>query len=181
VSGDEAYLTAEQAREFITTTLADEELDGLLLAATREIEAPSAWGPYGSLTETHRARPNDVLMRLNSRAASITSITEDVDGIALELDEDDYELTDTGEAVRRLTTGTNPQRTWRGRVHVEYEPPEDMAERQALLVKLVEQDLNYAPGMSSTQIAAWSESQANSEAWNYRTERAALLQPRVTW
>ena len=163
-------LTVAQFREFVTTTLSDAALAILLAAAEDEIE--NAAGPTGVLKERMNVNRGELLM-LSREADSITSVVEDARNAALTLAADDYELSDSGQMLYRLATGTNPRRYWATRVDVTYTPADDTARRQRVQRDLVMLDLMGVGGVTSERIGDWTETFATGT--NAAETRAAIL------
>jgi hypothetical protein len=163
-------LTTDQFRAFQTTTLADAELALLLAAAWDEIE--DAAGPQGTVTERLGPFRGDRLM-LSREADSITSVVEDARSSALTLAADDYELSDSGKMLYRLTVGTHPRWAWWGRIHVTYTVADDTAQRQRVQRDLVMLDLIGAGGVTSERIGDWTQTFATSS--NPAEMRASIL------
>ena len=112
---------------------------------------------------------------LTQPASTIVSIVEDARASALTLAPDDYELSDTGQALYRLNTGTNPRYHWRGLVKVTYQREEDISNQIRVAVALVQLELNHAPGLSAQQIGTWSEQYQSNSVMNYQIERDVIL------
>lgn len=148
-------LTVDEARLFVTTTLGDTALR-LLLDASEEaiadqVGALAADDDMAPVVERHVVHGDLIL--LFQRAASITSVVEGTTTLAA----DDYSLASTGNALRRLDTGTNPASYWRSEAVVTYVPRGNIASRQNAQVQLVNLFLSYKPGVSSQTIGPWSE------------------------
>lgn len=165
----ETGFTVTRLREFVTSPLSDAVLQTYLDAAMDAID--DALGPL-TCTERLRASHGDMLM-LGRKAESITSVVEDAGWSVLTLAADDYELSDSGQVLYRLATGTNPRRTWYGRCVVTYVREDDAAERIRVAVALVGLDLNHAPGLASQSIGTWSETYRNDQ--DHAAQRDALL------
>lgn len=164
------------------TTLGDEALQSLLDAAVEAIEAR-----FGSTNDeaVEQRRPAGDLIRLQLRAQSIISVSEQYSGALwgtggsfggtiVDLETDDYERRPGGSILVRLPDGTHPARRWRGRVTVHYWPTDDGAERDRVAVSLVKLDLNLQPGLIESQIGTWSEKYAKLAA-SYNSEREDIL------
>jgi hypothetical protein len=165
----ETGFTVTRLREFVTSGLSDAVLQTYLDAAMDAID--DALGPLTCKERLHASR-GDMLM-LGREAESITSVVEDARNTALTLAADDYELSDSGQLLYRLRTGTNPRWGWHGRVDVTYVRSDDMAERIRVAVALVQLDLGHAPGLASQTIGTWSETYRNDQ--DYAVQRDALL------
>lgn len=161
-------LTIEELAEHVETGLDPDALALLLAAAYEAIDNHA--GASGPVQELLTAGRGDLLM-LSRRAASITTIIEN----DIELDDTDWELRASGQMVRRLATGDNPARRWRGRIDVTYTALDDENERDRVAIALVKLDLSYQPGVTQETIGAWSQQFAANSVWNYELERAAIL------
>lgn len=166
----ETEFTVARLRGFVTTGLSDADLQLLLNAAIAEVDR--ALGPP-AVREHLRARGD--LLLLSQAADSVTSVIEDERGGAIELEVDDYELSDTGQVLYRLRTGTNPADWWRGRVDVRYVRRDYSATRIRVIIALVELDLAHKPGLAAQTIGTWSEQYTSNSAFNYELERASLI------
>jgi hypothetical protein len=96
------------------------------------------------------------------------SVVEDAYRAPVTLVADDYELSWTGQTLRRLNDGTTPRWYWYGRVKVTYTPVDDLAQRQRAQLALMRLDITTNPGLASQTIGTWSES--------YRTDIPASQQ-----
>lgn len=166
----ETAFTVARLRGFVTTGLSDADLQLLLNAAIADVDR--ALGPP-AVREHLRARGD--LLLLSQAAESITSVIEDERGGAIALAVDDYELSDTGQVLYRLRTGTNQADWWRGRVDVRYVRRDYSATRIRVIIALVELDLTHKPGLASQTIGTWSESYATSDASSYEVARASII------
>ena len=165
------YLSVDQFRAYVNSPLTDDALLMLLDAACAAID--DAIGPTGDIREFFRVQ-GDLLM-LSRRAESITTVIEDARRSAVTLDDDDYELSTSGQTLYRLSDGTNPRWYWSGRVDVTYRPFDDTANRVRVAVELVKLDLAHQPGLASQTIGTWSETYATGSQATYAEQRAAIL------
>lgn len=148
----DAYLSVDQFRAFNPApSSTNEDLQILLDGAAQAIV--QAVGPVGAITE--RLRPHGDLLILSRPPQWISAVIEDVDRTAVTLDPSDYAL--EGQTLRRLGSGPNPRRDWRGRVAVTHTPLDDTAERQRVQRELVELELNSSPGLLSQRLDSWQE------------------------
>jgi hypothetical protein len=167
----ETTFTVTALREFVTSTLSDAALGKYLDAALEAIDEE-----LGPLNVTERLGPvRGDMLALSQEAESITSVVEDWRSSALTLAADDYELSDSGEVLYRLRTGTNPRWHWHGHVKVTYVRTDDPAGQIRVAVALVQLDLTHAPGLSSQQIGTWTEQYSSNSVMNYEIERASIL------
>jgi hypothetical protein len=154
------------------TTTENAALQRLLDAAEASIDARI--GPLGTVTETHRA--SGPLLPLTRRAQAVLSVIEQ--GVTLA--PNDYALRPSGAIVERLTTGTHPERRWRGSVSITIATPDDTAERIRVQIGLVKLDLGFTPGTGSERIGDWSETSSQQQGITYaqlREEYLASLAP----
>lgn len=125
----------------------------------------------GTINELIRAHGDLLLL---SRPTS--QIIQIIEGHTT-LDPSDYELKANGQLLRRLhaSTSVHPSHRWHWMVDVTY-VFDDLANRERVQMALVQLDLNHAPGSTQETIGSWSEQNGSqSGAWNYQTERQAIL------
>lgn len=149
----------------------DDALRRLLEAAEAAITQVA--GPVDQVTEFSVGR--GAYLILNRPATSFTSITEDFDGTPVALSATDYRLSPSGLVLSRLSGGTNPRTNWYGLVRVVYTPQSDVAQREAVQVLLVQQFINYHPGVLSQTIGSWTEQFASSNNISWAGERESIL------
>lgn len=166
-------LDPDEFRSLHANGLEDDALMLLLDAAEQAIDA--RYGPLGSSASDLLDGGQSYLF-LRRRASDIMSIVE-TDGLTdTTLATDDYRLRSDGVSVLRLATGTNRRAWWGAPVAVTYVPFDDEADRKRVQAALVEADLGYNPGTTMEQVGSWLEQrQQSSPAWNYATERDAIL------
>ena len=166
-------LSVEDAREHVETALGDDALQRLLDDAEQAIT--DQVGALGSVTAY--VEGGGTYLFLPRRAASITGITEAYDSSTpLALAADDYRLGLDGVTVRRIDTGTNPRLSWYGGpVRVVLVAADDEAVRERVQIDLVRLALNYSPLRTGETIGDYSYQNASNSAWNYQTEREAIL------
>lgn len=170
-------LTVTELRGHVDTTLEDTPLQLLLDAAYQTIGQRVE--PSGTVSELLSGR-GDLLM-LSRVATGIVSIAEYWPGLIyggtdrIVLDTSDYEVRMSGQTLRRLWTGNNPSRYWRGRVDVTYLSGADDALRDSVAVQLVKLDVNTHPGLSEQSLGAWSEKYDARAAGTYQAQRDAIL------
>lgn len=157
--------------DFPTGADNDDVLDRLLAAAEAAIVEVA--GIVGAVTEFSGGGGYNLV--LSRPAASFTSVTEDFDGTPLVVATDDYRLSPSGYILSRLWTGTNPRYTWYGNVRVIYTPVSDTALREVVQLQLVQQFLNYNPGLTSEQVGDWSQTFADNSVMNWAIERDTIL------
>lgn len=161
------YLTVDELRDFVSSTLSDASLQLLLDAAYDEIEdaAPSA-----EVAELIGPVRGDLIM-LGRAAASVEHVYEN----DVEIAADDYELRPSGTTLRRLSTGTNPAYAWRGRVDVRYLPDVDTTVRKRVQLELVKLDLASNPTLASQTIGTWKEDYVTKPYADQRGDILAVL------
>lgn len=159
-------------RDHVTTGLADDALQLLLDAAYDAIDDYLGIddGAYGDTVTELLSPPNGDLLGLSRRALSVEAVIEGTVTLA----SDDYRLMPSGNILRRLMTGTNPQPRWLRRIEVRYTPVIDGSERDRVAIALVNLDLNYMPGMTMEVIGSWTEQKSQAPD-TYKKERAAIL------
>jgi hypothetical protein len=165
------YLSVDQFRLLAPSTLTDEALLILLDAAAEEIAR--CVGAMGETTEW--LTPAGNLLMLGRPALSITSITENWNWQpTITLDPDDYEVSASGQTIRRLSTGTNPAWRWY-QPSVTYLPQDDLATRQRVQAELVKLSIAFSPGLASQRIGDWTETYTAAGMPSYPEQREALL------
>lgn len=168
----ETTFTVTQLRDFPgipdLSGISDAALGTFLAAAFEAID-----DLLGPLTVTERLSAHGDLLLLSQEAESIVTVVEDARDTALTLAADDYELSDTGQGLYRLRTGTNPRWCWHGLVKVSYVRGNDVNERIRAAVELVKLDLTFSPMLAGQTIGTWSETYSTSVP--YQQQRDAIL------
>lgn len=162
-------LTIARLREFVSSSVSDSSLQLMLDAAYQDID--DYIGPPGDISELFTVAGD--LIYLSRRAASITSITENMTWAALTLSADDYELRRSGRLLVRLHTGTNPRYRWQGRTDVTYSPFDETATRARVAIELVKLGIAFNPALASQTIGTWSETYSTMVP--YANQRADIL------
>lgn len=162
-------LTVEELREHVGDGPSDDVLERFLEAAIQALD--ERFGPELAYDEetSDRAVPYRSLVYLSRRAQSISSVTED--GTVLDVSE--YEMRSAGKSVQRLDADGEPT-DWSFPVDVTFTPYMDDAERDRVCIKLVELDLDYAPGMTGSTVGPWSEQHPQGDE-DYRRIRESIL------
>ncbi len=169
-------LTVAEFRQLASSSLEDEALQLLLDAAEQAIT--SRYGELGTpVVETLDGGQSYLFLR--RRAASIVSLVETNGMTDTTLAIDDWRIRGDGVSILRLPLGTNKQDRWGAPVTVTYVPLDDEADRKRVQMELVKLDQDYAPGVTSETIGAWSEQRVQSSVWNYQAERAAIIESLV--
>ena len=155
------YLSIDQFRALAPSTLDDPSLRILLDAAAQDIDG--AAGPPGPVSVRLHAR--GPLLDLPRPALSITSVMEGT----VELDPSAYELSHTGNVLRRLSG-------WRWHQPVvAFAPIDDTATRQRVQAELVKLDIAFNPGLASQTIGTWSETYTADAVGSHAQQRADIL------
>jgi hypothetical protein len=152
-------LTVAELRKHVSTALEDDALQRLLDAATEDIAH--------FVTATEYITPAGDLLPLSHSVDAIVSVAERDDTLAA----DDYELLAGGNILRRLNTGTYPERSWRGPIRVTYTRRFAEATKEVVQVALVQMDINYQPGLEQNTAGNWNE----MFVADYRAERQKIL------
>lgn len=139
-----AILTLAQLREHLETDLTDPAVQRIIDADDAEIIR--RLGAVATQAEVRKG--GEQYLTLARAAASITSIVERyaIAGTGYQditLATNDYNLLADGYKIERLFTGTNPNAVFLGIVTVNYVPKDTLAERIALLVRLVTLDITF--------------------------------------
>jgi hypothetical protein len=166
-------LTVDQFREYVTSSLGDEAIQRLLDAAYESIILTA--GPYasdGTITEILMSRSGPLLM-LSRPAESVSEVIEGSGSLATTLAADDYELSQSGNILRRLNDGTNPAWRWRYRTFVTYLPQSDLAIRDVAQLELVKLEIAFNPTLVTQTIGSWSETYQQGRS--YPEQRADIL------
>lgn len=165
-------LTADEVREHIETDLVDDALQRIIDAADAEIIRK-----LGALdSQTDVLQGGSRYLHLSRKASAITAVSEryNIEMLGLTvvpLAADDYRLLADGRRIERLQAGTNGASCWQGEVEIESTPADaGLAERKALLVKLVQLDLQYS-GLDSQSVGDVTVKQKS----DLMAERAALF------
>ena len=113
-------------------------------------------------------------IRLPVEAASITTVVEYTEAAAdptkTTLEADDYELSDDGWFLRRLSSGTNARSVWGWHAVITFEPADDTARRKQAAIQLSRMEITHT-GYSSERAGDW-----NATTRDLAKERARILQ-----
>lgn len=162
-------LTVEELREHIGDGPSDDVLERLLDAAIQALDRRYGFERATGEVVTERLLPYGSLVYPFHRVQSVSSVEEDGET----LDAADYEIRNVGRTIARLDADAAAT-AWTAPVYVTYLPFDDDAERDRICVKLVELDLDYAPGMTGSTVGAWME-QHPADAKAYRQTRESIL------
>lgn len=162
-------LTVEELREHVGDGPSDDVLERLLDAATQALDTRFGFERTYFEEVTERLVPYGSLVYPFHRAQSVSAASEDDEA----LDPADYEIRNLGRTVMRLASDGTPT-GWTGPVDLTYLPFDDNAERDRMCIKLVELDLDYAPGISGSTVGPWAE-QHPADAKAYLQLREAIF------
>jgi hypothetical protein len=128
---------------------------------------------------TVRLRGNSLHVWLPRQASSVQTVVESWgDPIGLgntTLASDDWALLPDGLTLRREWGGTNRSDVFGDIVTVTFTPVDDTAERQRVLLALVDLDQSHAPGLSQETMGSYSVAYVNNSVMNYSRERSGIL------
>lgn len=168
-------LTVAEARKHLTDYPTgadyDDALRRLLEAAEGAITERA--GPTGNRTEWHTSDKTFIFPYRS--VSAVVSITETVGTTVTALAANDYRVWPGGRMIERLVTGTNARGSWTGLVTIVYASDADIAQREAVQVLLVQQFLNYHPGLNSETIGSWTQQFTANSVFNWAIERDAIL------
>lgn len=132
-------------------------------------------GPLSGSTETIVTNGRQHIIPLKDAPQTITEVTED--GVVLETT--DYESWHD-DWLRRVDQDypDTVERVWGRTIRVEYVPKQNAAVRIMTLVKLMQADLNFNPGMTVQSAGGWQEVTASDQ---YEVKQSILdeLKPRA--
>lgn len=170
-----AILTTAELKTHVETDLAEAALQRILDGLDAEIIARA--GALGSQVARVDGFSREIV--LPRAAATLTSVVESgLDGTTLALAADDYSLWPSGQAITRLSGGTNSAVVWARSVTVTYTPVDDLARRRVALIDLAKLELQFN-GLSSERVGDYS-----SEAAKHSEARESIfrsLMPRRGW
>lgn len=170
------YLTVTEARkhlpEYPVGADFDDALRRVLEAAAAAIDERA--GAAGNVTEWLTSSTS--MLYPSRPVAAIVRAKEVVGTSELVLASNDYRIAPGGYALERLYSGTNPRTVWTGRVELVYSTTEaSAAQREAVQILLVQQFLNYHPGLTGKTIGDWSEQFVANSVFNWAVERESIL------
>lgn len=166
--------TPDDFKARVPTTASDTAITAALAGARDAIL--DAIGDAANTVE--RFRGGNSLVMLGRRIDTVLSVVE-FDGVRTELDGTDYEETESGRSLRRLTSGTHPSSRWRD-VEVTYSALLGDETRRQVQAELAELTLTAgSSGGGSERIGEWSESAVAPQVTAAQRERilAALNPP----
>jgi hypothetical protein len=134
-------MTIAELRAHVKTDLTDDALQQLLDDAEAAIE--EAHGQLETQTDTFEGETGANALFLSRKALTITTVVEEVCGVSTTLETDDYVMRYENRQIKRLTTGTNPRRTWGDVVIIAYVPVDETAQRTRMAIDLVKLAVQY--------------------------------------
>ena len=165
-----SLLTPTELEDQVETDLPNTALQQLIDAAERDIEGYV--GPTAAYVVEYS--PNlDTILRLPVKASAVVSVTEylgaESEPEKTALETDDYELSDNGMDLRRLSDGTNPGAMWGWNVVVTITPTDDTARRKQCAVELCRLAIVHS-GYEEEKTGDWSATMRG-----LRKERSEIL------
>jgi hypothetical protein len=150
-------LSVAELQAQVETDLSDTTLQLIIDAVERDIE--EYVGPTsGQVAEFD----NTILLneiRLPVQASAITTIVEYTDAESepteTSLETDDFDLSDDGWFLRRLSSGTNARDTWGWHVVVTFTPADDTNRRKQVAVQLARMEITHT-GYDTERSGDWS-------------------------
>lgn len=156
------------------SSLEDADLARLIAGAQGAIERVA--GPLEAVTEIRRGGSSVII--LPRLVASIVAVREAGDDF--DLDPADWFLRSDRRSVDRLATGPNARALWHGPVAFEVQPIDDLEERRAIAIKLIELEVSRTPGLLGFTEGNWSIQFPNGETWG-ATRQDLLAQLDSPW
>lgn len=157
----------DRVKERTGTSLSDDELQALIAEITGDIE--KRYGPLGEITKTLEGGASRLFLDRPIGDGDV-DISETVNDEATVLDPADFRVWHGGRTLERTTDGPNPRRKWGNRVAITYTPLDDAAERDEVVIKVVQLTLEFS-GTKSESIDNYSLSRFP----DYRAERERLI------
>ena len=149
-------LAIAELKEQVDTDYTDVALQTIIDAVERDITVYA--GPLATLTHEFDTQLLHVL-RLPVQTSAITSVTEYTGAMSeptqTALSADDYELSDNGFDLRRLSDGTNPRSTWSWHVVVVLTPVDDTDRRKQVAIELARMEIIHT-GYLTEKTGDWS-------------------------
>lgn len=165
-----SLLTPAELEEQVETDLPNTALQQIIDSVEQDID--DRIGPTAAHVSEYGPNLDNVL-RLPVPMSAITGVTEYLgaqsDPEKTALSADDYELSDNGWTLRRLSDGTNPGGYWGWHVVVTATPVADNERRKQVAIALARLDITHS-GYSASSIGDCS-----STAKDWRVERNKIL------
>lgn len=147
------------------TDLEAADIEVVIDAAYQEIT--DEYGADDSQVDILRGGHRDIYM--SRKALTISSVVETIGATDTTLSADDYEISQSSWALKRLDTGTNKRSTWGAEVTITYTPVAN-AQRIEACIKLVILSLEYS-GTQSDKVGDVSKTALP----DYHAQRRAIL------
>ena len=168
-------LTVEQFREHVKTAAGDDAVQRYLDACEDAINrhcgtlSLDEYAVPEEVTEWYTPRPFMTMLPLRQQPDTITSVT--LVTTLTDLSDEETELVEDDEY---WVEGSNLRRKdgyfWGSRVRVVYTPADTAARRRAVLIKMVQLELNADPGSGFEGAGSWQHT-----SQDYETQHQALL------
>jgi hypothetical protein len=166
-----SVLSVSELQAQVETDLGDTPIQSIIDAVESDIEARI--GPTTGYTHEYDRVQYQHVLRLTVKASSITTVVEYREAQSepdkTTLSADDYELSDDGWWLRRLSDGTNSYETWGWHVVVTFEPASDTARRKQAAIKLARLEIVHS-GFASQGVG-----DSREQSTDYQRERANIL------
>ena len=165
----------DRVKERVETDLSDAELQSMIDDIVNEIEtrfgtnAAITVEKDGGLSLLSMTRPIDTGETVTITEIEADNTTETV------LAANDYRIRNGGRIVERLATGNNGRCAWAPTVRLAYTPVSDAAKREAVVIKLVQLDIEYR-GLTSERAGDWQATYPDAAA--EREKHLMTLSPR---
>lgn len=163
-----SLITVAEVRNHVETDLVDAALQQLIDDAELEIDIRIG-AVSAQIDEIENDEPLSALIFPTRKILSITSILEEIGDDITTLASNDFRLRQGGNAIERLSTGTNARSAWGEIMTVTYVPIDDTASRKRVTIDLLKLAVNYN-ALDSERIGDYS---ATSK--KYEDERSALI------
>jgi hypothetical protein len=173
----------DRVKERTGSDLSDSELTSMITAITEELDA--RFGAAGETT-VELGDPTDPssrflrslrLVRPADTGETITITERDPGNTGNATDEttlaaDDFRVLNGGRTLQRLNGGTNPRDFWAPLVSVTYTPTGQAAQREEVVIKLIQLDLSYRGGLRSEKAGDYAFTLSGDQM----ADREAILQ-----
>lgn len=164
-------LSPAELRAQVETDYSETTLQLIIDAAERLIE--DYVGAAASVIFETEPVNAAVLLRLPVKGSTLTTVMEytgvETDPTETVLAADDYDFSDDGRELRRLSSGTNPSGMWGWRVAIVFVPEPDVARRKQAAIKLARLEIAHS-GYAQERSGDWS-----ATTRELRKEQSAIL------
>lgn len=167
-----SLITPSILRAHMTSELTDAALQQLIDGEEQDIV--QRFGPHTSQTEELASDVHGDTLYLSRRAASITSIVEEVGETETTLAATDYELSSEGFSIRRRDSGAHEAEAWGYRVTVVYVPFVETAKRILALINLCKLQAEFS-GLKSESVGGGEYSMTRGDLAQEREQILASL------